>query len=503
VRCHRQRRRRTQPVRVDVVTRYASGVLYDAFICHASEDKDGLVRPLAERLMRDHVEVWYDEFSLAVGDSLRRSIDRGLANSRFGIVVLSPSFLAKRWPAWELDGLVSRQNGSDHDVILPVWHNVDAADILAYSPPLADKVAASSANGLDNVARRLLSVIHPRGSTLVIARDELIEWGMHPPVVTDDWWLDLAADAESNLLEGGFQEPMGWGRWGFPLPPRSEIPEERGWRLACAALQRAWQLEADRQPITQLTPPDEVHAFIASQPGLEPTCRDHVPYLIAYAPQLVVRGFAGQFEDAIESLYQRSKPEWQHRRATNDRFATALTVDNTPPQCDGEFALRAADFGGYSPMSLAGGFVSGHHLVNGPEVRYFEHVDYLAWLLSDISRWLPEPIRAVLTTGMARWGVWAWQGGEQRSAEAGFEDEPFTGKFADALQRAGTCQSFRPGRDALRDLEHRLEFSTRWVRLPEDGATLAKRVMEPAILDRYFAGRATRTSRRARASGKR
>jgi TIR domain len=53
-------------------------VLYDAFICHASEDKAALVRPLAERLRAEHVEVWYDEFSLSVGDSLRRSIDRGL-----------------------------------------------------------------------------------------------------------------------------------------------------------------------------------------------------------------------------------------------------------------------------------------------------------------------------------------------------------------------------------------------------------------------------------------
>ena len=82
---------------------YASRMLYDAFICHASEDKNDFVRPLAERLRQEHVEVWYDEFSLNVGDSLRRSIDRGLAQSRFGIVVLSPSFFRKHWSQWELD----------------------------------------------------------------------------------------------------------------------------------------------------------------------------------------------------------------------------------------------------------------------------------------------------------------------------------------------------------------------------------------------------------------
>ena len=64
--------------------------LYDVFICHASEDKDDFVRPLAEALRSHRLEVWYDEFALDVGDSLREAIDRGLATSRYGIVVLSP-----------------------------------------------------------------------------------------------------------------------------------------------------------------------------------------------------------------------------------------------------------------------------------------------------------------------------------------------------------------------------------------------------------------------------
>src|SRR6266508_214308 len=106
-------------------------MLYDAFICHASEDKDGFVRPLAERLRAERVEVWYDEFSLNVGDSLRRSIDRGLSQSRFGIVVLSPGFFGKRWSQWELDGFVARQNSGDSDVILPVWHRLQREDVLA------------------------------------------------------------------------------------------------------------------------------------------------------------------------------------------------------------------------------------------------------------------------------------------------------------------------------------------------------------------------------------
>src|SRR5882757_2165987 len=113
-------------------------MLYDAFICHASEDKDKFVRPLAAALASHHLEIWYDEFSLSVGDGLRRAIDRGLAKSRFGIVVLSPHFFRKGWAQRELDGLVAREIAEDRRLILPIWHNVTANDIVRYSPPLAD-----------------------------------------------------------------------------------------------------------------------------------------------------------------------------------------------------------------------------------------------------------------------------------------------------------------------------------------------------------------------------
>jgi len=56
-------------------------MLYDVFICHASEDKDRFARPLAESLRNQNIAVWYDEFSLMLGDSLRRAIDRGLRDS--------------------------------------------------------------------------------------------------------------------------------------------------------------------------------------------------------------------------------------------------------------------------------------------------------------------------------------------------------------------------------------------------------------------------------------
>lgn len=131
---------------------------WDAFISHASEDKEDFVRPLAKRLQEEGQRVWFDEFTLTVGDSLRRSIDRGLARSRYGIVVLSPDFLKKEWPQKELDGLAAREVDGVK-VILPVWHKISAAEIRAYSPTLADRLAVSSSKGLDHVTAELLKAI--------------------------------------------------------------------------------------------------------------------------------------------------------------------------------------------------------------------------------------------------------------------------------------------------------------------------------------------------------
>jgi hypothetical protein len=74
------------------------GKQWDMFISHASEDKESFVRPLASALKNTGLLVWFDETALTVGDSLRGKIDEGLAQSRYGIVVLSPNFFAKRWP---------------------------------------------------------------------------------------------------------------------------------------------------------------------------------------------------------------------------------------------------------------------------------------------------------------------------------------------------------------------------------------------------------------------
>ena len=133
---------------------------YDVFISHASEDKDSIVSALANALSEVGLKVWYDEFTLHIGDSLRQKIDKGLANSRVGLVVLSPAFISKGWTNYELDGIVMKAN-SGEQILLPIWHNITKQEVLDYSPSLADKVARSTAtHTVKEIATEIAEIIH-------------------------------------------------------------------------------------------------------------------------------------------------------------------------------------------------------------------------------------------------------------------------------------------------------------------------------------------------------
>lgn len=135
---------------------------YDVFISHASEDKEEVVRPLANALVQRGLKVWYDEFELKIGDSLRRKIDRGLANSRFGVVVLSRDFIKKGWTNYELDGIISKAV-SGEQIMLPIWHEITKQEIIAYSPSLADKVARNTSSyTIDEIANEIAELIQSK-----------------------------------------------------------------------------------------------------------------------------------------------------------------------------------------------------------------------------------------------------------------------------------------------------------------------------------------------------
>ncbi len=156
-----------QPRHEDMDAPPADDREFDVFISHASEDKNDVARPLAAALRDGNLHVWYDEFELKIGDSLRQKIDKGLASSRFGIVILSKSFFNKGWPNYELDGLVTRAV-SGEQVILPIWHDITKQELINYSPSLADKVARSTGiHTVEEIATEIIEVINNAASAQV------------------------------------------------------------------------------------------------------------------------------------------------------------------------------------------------------------------------------------------------------------------------------------------------------------------------------------------------
>ncbi|HVD99436.1 MAG TPA: toll/interleukin-1 receptor domain-containing protein [Cytophagaceae bacterium] len=133
----------------------------DLFISHASEDKDSFVRPLAELLKSYGLDVWYDEFELRIGSSISRSIDKGIGNSNFGLIVLSDAFFKKNWTEYELRSFTSFEIEKG-DILLPIWKDVDVKQVRNFSPYMADKFALTTKDlSIEDIAIKVIEVVKP------------------------------------------------------------------------------------------------------------------------------------------------------------------------------------------------------------------------------------------------------------------------------------------------------------------------------------------------------
>lgn len=138
--------------------------MWDVFISHASEDKDLVVRPLAKQLGEVYkAKVWYDEFSLEYGDSLLESIEKGLQDSKYGVVIFSKDFFKKIWTDHEYKSLRTKEMLLNKKVIIPVWYNITKEEISKHSLILADKFAIGLSDefDIDDLAIKILKVIRP------------------------------------------------------------------------------------------------------------------------------------------------------------------------------------------------------------------------------------------------------------------------------------------------------------------------------------------------------
>jgi hypothetical protein len=439
-------------------------MLYDVFLSHASEDKDAIVRPLVRALAAADIAVWYDESELRPGDSLRQAIDHGLSKSRYGVIILSQAFFAKRWPQWELNGLAARQMSGQERVIIPVWHGVDKEDVLDFSPPLADLVAVSTKRGITAVCQAISRVVRPQESPLVVARGELIAYGHTPPVISDEWWLDVVEASNRMLNAGAFiPESSQWGRWSFPLPNEGARGEDRGVRLAWAAMQLHWVREADERKISQITPPPLALQFIRTMPGLAETCREFPKWLAAYMPQLTIPGLGGEFEVFFDE-----------ERAESPSSLDELMFRLPPERLD--------------PAGAAGQFVKG--ALWGPSPKCYETFDYLIWLLSDDSQWLPEPYRLLLQQGMREWPVWLPPSRPDRH-----DDQE---QSCEWIRDIDAESAFPLPPDVVAHLRREVAFSANQLSLTDAVETLLERFLSGQFLEGYIRNRNGGQRRRRR-----
>ena len=135
-----------------------------AFISHDFRDKEAVGRPLAVALSKLMCPVWYDEFSLKIGDSLRETIEKGLKECGRCVILLSPRYLSNNgWTKVEFNSVFTRELIEEKKLILPVWFEVSKKDIFEYSPSLADRVAAIWTGSADETARKLYPAITGSG----------------------------------------------------------------------------------------------------------------------------------------------------------------------------------------------------------------------------------------------------------------------------------------------------------------------------------------------------
>lgn len=131
---------------------------YDAFISHAVEDKIPIANELCAKLEQAGLKIWYSGKELGVGDSIEKTIEKGLNRSRYGIVVFSPTYLAKNWTIREFYTLLAKEI-KEQKVILPVLYNITLDELKNKDLLMADRFAVNSDRGIDFVVERLVREI--------------------------------------------------------------------------------------------------------------------------------------------------------------------------------------------------------------------------------------------------------------------------------------------------------------------------------------------------------
>jgi hypothetical protein len=148
------------PVRESFEARVTVPDLRDVFLCHAWDDRQGSAKELHDLLEERGVKVWFSEKDVLLGSPLLREIDKGLAKSRIGIVLVTPEFL-KRIQA---EGIADKELSAllAGERLVPIVHGTTYEALRNVSPLLASRSGLTTANGsMTTVAAKLAELVTP------------------------------------------------------------------------------------------------------------------------------------------------------------------------------------------------------------------------------------------------------------------------------------------------------------------------------------------------------
>jgi len=355
------------------------------FISHASEDKQPFVRELAEAFRTVNIDVWYDEYEIKLGMSIRESVDKGLSSCDIGLLILSPNYFKKKWTIWELNGFIQKML-SGSAMLIPILYNLTHEDLLTISPALSDILSLSSEEGIISIVQKVRDTLYTNQPVLLETREILNAFGLRSPDFYDNWWLDrIEFLGKSNVQ---------YIPWSLPMNCLTTHISSKADSLAWACMRYTWIAEAENMKLNQFTSPCELLDFISNTPGVEDACKVNTEYLALYVPQLFF--FKSRFKDGFEKKYMESMHDIRCVKFPAG-FKCELTIDGNIPRCNRIFSLLDEEFGGYTSSDLLRHFIEGEKL--GPRPSRLDYWDVLIELCSEKGEIYPILVRNKLMEG--------------------------------------------------------------------------------------------------------
>ena len=147
------------PIRENIVKRSELPDLRDVFLCHAWDDRKGAAKELYDALVKKGVSVWFSERDVPLGANLLREIDKGLAKSRVGIVLVTPSFLERIKGEGiadkELSALLAR------DLLVPIVSNTTYEELREVSPLLGSRSGLSlTEDSMEDISDKIAELVY-------------------------------------------------------------------------------------------------------------------------------------------------------------------------------------------------------------------------------------------------------------------------------------------------------------------------------------------------------